>query len=492
MSEEAQAVTFTPKQQQYLSSTARFLLFGGGAGGGKTHVAIYDMLGLNNPGNGVRAIDVPEYTGLFLRRTMNELRDIIRRTQEIYPVWGADPKTGKKPRWYAQDKMWVFPSGARIFFGFVDRFEDWQQYQGWEYQTICFEELTQWPTSDVFMMLFSRLRKTAGNPVHLGMRATCNPGGPGHVWVKRFWQIPNDGAPTRFSVPTEIEIEGGEKEVVNLERQFIPALLDENPFLDRASYAAALEDPNMSEQLRNAMRYGRWDIVDARGKIYKVQMNRLHAANHIRSDIVHDPRHPVNTFWDLGTSDQTAIWFHQRINGADYFIDYEEADGRSLGDWWAELQRKPGYVYGCHFLPHDAEQRKHNLGGSLSTIVDILRELGMRNVTVVPRTTFLPQALEQARAILPRCFFNSQSCERGLECLSNYGYEVKADGSIGQKPKHDQYSHGADAFRQFTQIEHLLDDALGEYAAGQDRDLPDVPWARHKHARGRRTRGLIV
>ena len=486
--EVIEPVTFTPKQQQYLSSTARFLLYGGGAGGGKTHVAIFDMLGLNNPGNGRRAIDVPEYTGLFLRRTMPQLREVIRRTQEIYPTWGRCDKTGKEPRWYEQKKVWVFPSGAHIFFGYIDRFDDVYNYQGWEYQTICFEELTQWPTADAFLYLHSRLRKTTGNPVHLGMRATCNPGGVGHQWVRRFWQISDAGDPTRFNVPTEIEL-NGEAQVIELERQFIPSLLDENPFLSQAEYAAALEDPSQSEQMKRALRYGRWDVVDVRGMVFAEQLNRIHNENRVR-EVPYNDRYPVQTFWDLGTSDQCAIWFHQRIDGIDRFIDYEEASNRSLKDWWKELMLKP-YNYGCHYVPHDALQRKHNLGGTISTIYDIMEDLGMRRVEVVPRTSFLQQSIEQARIVLPACLFDGHKTSRGVECLTNYRFAVKSDGSVSQKPAHDQFSHGADAFRQFAQAHDLIDDGIAEYDHSEDDDGSATPWSRRSARTPDRRRWVV-
>ena len=119
MSEYTAGMTFTPKQQVYLSSRAHFLLYGGAAGGGKTHVAIMDMLGLNNPGDGMRAIDFPYYQGLILRRTMPEIKDVIERSKQLYPKYGRSEKTGKAPTWSEKHGMWFFPSGAKIRMGFL-------------------------------------------------------------------------------------------------------------------------------------------------------------------------------------------------------------------------------------------------------------------------------------------------------------------------------------------------------------------------------------
>ena len=453
---------FTPKQQQYLASTARFLLYGGGAGGGKTHVAIYDKLGLNNPGPEVdperpRAIDHPEYKGLFLRKTLPMIRDVIGRTKQLYPEIGKCFRTGKAPRWYAQDKKWVFPSGAEILFGYVDRPDDVENYQGWEYQSITFEELTQWPTPGEFLYLHTRLRKKDDNPIRLGMRATCNPGGVGHQWVRSFWNIDDAGNPTNFVVPIEVCI-NGVTEMVNYQRQFIPALLDENPFLSQAEYAAALSDTALSENLRRALRFGRWDVVDLKGVIYADQMQMIHNRGHVR-EVPYDPRFPVNCFWDVGTTDHTAIWFHQRINENDYFIDYYEAKNRGIGDHWRELKARP-YNYGVHFVPHDVRQRRHASAGTIATIEDIMRDVGMRNLHTVPKVPLLQQGIEKTRIVLPRCYFDGIHCARGLECLTNYRFPIGADGALGSRPVHDEYSHGADAFRQYAQSYEHIDDAI--------------------------------
>ena len=485
--QEIERLNFTPKQQSYLSSTARFLLYGGGAGGGKTHVAIFDMLGLNDPGNGVRAIDIPAYTGLFLRKTMPMLRDVIRRTKEIYPVWGSCPKTGREPIWYEQQKKWVFPSGAQIFFGYIEKPGDEENYQGWEYQKICFEELTQWPNSYPFTFLHTRCRKKIDNPVHLSMRATCNPGGVGHHWVRAFWQISDAGDPNRFIIPTEVEIEEDDgtvtKTVLDLERQFIPARLDENPHLDRVAYAASLAD--LSPQLKRALREGRWDVVDLRGHIFSEQLNELYLAGRI-TDVPFDPRYPVNTFWDLGIADAVAIWFHQRIDGVDHMIDYYEFSNRGLKDHWRALKGMP-YNYGAHFVPHDASHRKHNLEGAIVTIAEIMGNLGMRNIEVVPKTYLLSQAIEQTRIVLPRVKIDERKCERGIQCLAQHRFPVDGHGRVGGKPVHDEFIHGADAFRQFAQAQDLLEGIEHDAPMVHANDVPDVPHARHVYIEQQRT-----
>ena len=474
-----QARPFLPKQKLALASSARFLLYGGGAGGGKTHWAIMDALGLNNPGNGLRAIDIPDYKGLFLRRTLPMLDEVIGETKKLYPHWGKGIN-GNAPIWYEQKKKWVFESGAQLLFGYVDRMDDVNNYQGHAYQWICFEELTQWPSASAFLYLHTRLRKKEDNPVILGMRATCNPGGVGHQWVRDFWQIDDVGSPTHFSVPFSIELDDGTEETVDLDRQFIPARLDENIYLSRAEYAAALEDPSISEELRSALREGRWDIVDVRGMIYGKQMESLHTRGHIR-DVPYDQRYPVNTFWDIGVSDSIAIWFHQRIDGIDYMVDYYEVANTGLKTVWRDLQAKE-YTWGNHFVPHDAAHRHHSSGGVISNVMDIMHGLGMRHIEIVPKTHLLWPAIEQTRGVLTRCFFDAIRCAEGLDCLTNYQTKVDDDGTQSLKPLRNKYTHGADAFRQFAQAYEMIDDALESlHEIDDDEDGEVLPWSRRAY-----------
>lgn len=466
---------FTPLQQKAMASTARYLLFGGGAGGGKTEWAIFDGLGLNNPGDGMRAIDFPTYTGIFLRRKVKQLEDVINRSKEIYRAFGRCPRTGKEPEFFEQKKMWRFPSGARIFFGYVDRPSDVENYQGWEYQWVCFEELTQFPTSYAMDYLHSRLRKKDDLPLHVGIRATCNPGGVGHQWVRNFWQISDAGDPNHFVVPTEITVDG-ETSIHNLARQFVPARLDDNPYLDRHAYALSLA--NQTEQMKRALREGRWDVVDLKGVIYADQIAELHQRGGIR-EVPYDARYPVNTFWDLAVSDTVSVWFHQRINGVDHFIDYYQAQHRGMKDHWNELKARK-YNYGIFFFPHDAEMRRHNVGGDIATIAEIAEDLGMRPIEIVPRTLSLRQGIEQTRIAMVSCIFDGR-CEEGVVALSNYRYSEK-DGLTGQKPVHDKHSHGADAFRQFAQVYNELDDFVAnveEVEEEHDYDIPPMrQWGR--------------
>ena len=228
------------------------MLYGGAAGGGKSYAMLVDPL---------RYVYHPKFSGLLLRRTTEELRDLIRESKFLYPqaVPGA--------KWSERDKTWTFPSGAQIWFSFLDRDDDALRYQGQAYSWIGFDELTQWPTSWAWEYLRSRLRNVDPElPTH--MRASTNPGGPGHMWVKKmfvdpatpgvaFWATDIEtGEPLRY--PDNHRSRPGE---YLFKRRFIPASLKDNPYLyESGEYEMKLLA--MPEHQRKQLLYGDWDVAE--------------------------------------------------------------------------------------------------------------------------------------------------------------------------------------------------------------------------------------
>jgi len=164
---QEQEIIFTPNkgpQTEFLAANERQVLYGGSAGGGKTYSLIVDPM---------RYFHNPNFNGLILRRTTDELREIIWKTQELYP------KAFKGAKWQEKKSQWVFPSGARMWLTYLERDEDVLRYQGQAFSYIAFDELTQHPTPFAWEYLSSRLR-TTDPELPIFMRATSNPGGPGH------------------------------------------------------------------------------------------------------------------------------------------------------------------------------------------------------------------------------------------------------------------------------------------------------------------------
>jgi phage terminase large subunit len=160
------------------------------------------------------------------------------------------------------------------------------------------------------------------------------------------------------------------------------------------------------------------------------------------TNVPYDATKPCYTIWDLGWADATAIWIIQFVGIEIRVLRYLEDSQKTISHYLAEIQ-KFGYVYDTHYLPHDAASR--NLGTGKS-IEEIVRATGM-NVRVLDRVP-VADSINAARTIFPRCYFDRQNTTDGLQCLRHYRYEVDPDTKqFSRTPLHDQYSHGADAFR---------------------------------------------
>lgn len=150
----------------------------------------------------------------------------------------------------------------------------------------------------------------------------------------------------------------------------------------------------------------------------------------------------VETYWDLGKSDNTAIWFAQVVGFEYRVIDYYQNHGKNLSHYAKILREKP-YAYGTMWLPHDA---KHDLLASERTIQQQMEALGFK-VQISPQVS-VAAGIEAARTVFNKCWFDQDKTSDGLQCLRHYQYERKKDGmSFTKQPLHNWASHGADAFR---------------------------------------------
>ena len=219
-------------QEDFLAAGETDVLYGGAAGGGKSYAMLVDPL---------RYAHRSAHRGLILRRSMPELRELIDKSRELYP------KAFQGCKYREVEKMWTFPSGAKIEFGFLERDADVYRYQGQAYSWIGFDEITHLPTEFAWNYLASRLRTTDPDIVPY-MRCTANPGGVGATWVKKRYIDPIS--------PNE-SFEGDD----GLTRKFIPARLQDNPFLaSDGRYERMLKalPPTQRQQLLE----GNWDVSE--------------------------------------------------------------------------------------------------------------------------------------------------------------------------------------------------------------------------------------
>lgn len=178
------------------------------------------------------------------------------------------------------------------------------------------------------------------------------------------------------------------------------------------------------------------------GAVYAKEMRAAATEGRI-CRVPYDRTKPVHTFWDLGWSDSTSIWFAQAV-GLEYrVLDFLEVSQTAIPDILVSLQGR-GYVYGTDYLPHDADTA--TLGSNGRTIAQMLRASG-RTVNVLPRRDVI-EGINAARTIFPQLWFDEAKCADGLNHLRHYRYDVDPDTKqFSRKPLHDQHSHAADAFR---------------------------------------------
>jgi hypothetical protein len=244
-------------------------LYGGAAGGGKSDALLRAAL---------QYADIPGYKALLLRKNFPQLSQaggLIDRSKQ----WLTSKAT-----WNDSKHRWTFPSGAILEFGHLQKKDSHFDYQGAEYDFIGFDELTHFE-EDQYRYLFSRLRSSETSPVPPRMRSASNPGGKGHVWVKRRFidklPDPQDDRDTPEKCARRI---------------FIPAKLADNPGLDQDEYLQALSQ--LDSQTLAQLRDGDWNARGSGEWVY--DQGGIDAAEALGGMLDGNPPEPVGGSIDLG------------------------------------------------------------------------------------------------------------------------------------------------------------------------------------------------
>jgi hypothetical protein len=228
-------------QHRFIKSEIFEVVYGGARGGGKTDGVLGDFA-FHAQRHGANA------KGLLVRRKRVALEPTVARAQRIFSELGA--------KWRPTRSYFEWPNGAVLYFRHLDNDADAELYQGHDYTRVYVEELTQFPRPGPIDKLKATLRSAAG--VRCAFRATCNPGGAGHNWVKARYI---DGGADK--IVDEAFANPFDGSSVVLGRLFIPARLSDNPALlaHDPLYVARLQQSGSAELVR-AWLEGDWSVIE--------------------------------------------------------------------------------------------------------------------------------------------------------------------------------------------------------------------------------------
>lgn len=445
-------IMLTRRQKAFVDATETEVLYGGAAGGGKSHGQLLDAF--------LYALKYPKSKQLILRRTFPELeKSLIRTARGIYPTeifsYNQSSHTGR------------FPNGSIIDFGHLASDGDVYQYQSAEYDVIRFDELTHF-TEFQYLYLISRVR--GANTYPKQVKSSTNPGGVGHAWVKARFIDP---------APPNTSFTGDDSS----RRIFLPAKIDDNKFLTENDPGYKQRLLALGENEQKALLYGEWDLFD--GQFFREFSRETHVC---------DP-FPLPSTWrryralDYGFDGLAVLWiavspvrrcyvYRERCNKDAVIIDAAKTIGEAT----------PGEeeIYAT-LAPPDLWSRSQESGRSRA---DIFRDEG------VPFTKTSNDRLagwEAVRALLRNApdgvpylqIFST--CTELIKCLPALVHDDKRPGDADTEPH--EFTHAPDALRSFAVYWHRP--AKIEEEEKRRPWTPDM-WEDYYHARSEEERQLIL
>ncbi len=190
----------------------------------------------------------------------------------------------------------------------------------------------------------------------------------------------------------------------------------------------------------------------AQGAIYTREMAALAESKRV-CHLPADPMLSTHTVWDLGFNDQTAIILVQVNKSEIRIVDYIEDRGRKMSEYVAQLE-KLDHRWGIDFIPWDGSRDRYKLTDPNSSPEGILQGL-KRKVMIAPKSD-VENGIKKARMVFPKCYFDRDKTLRFRECLKRYKRTIPPSTDEPATPLHDEFSHGADAFRYLAMSSDLM------------------------------------
>lgn len=343
------------------------------------------------------------------------------------------------PGWTIQDKKLRYANGSEIFFKGLRTSEnkgaiDAQRIKGLEDVDIVWIEEAQTVSAEMLDVLIPTIRKERSMIIFSANRLSVH-----DPYRKRIVE-PLIG---QDNLPDSKPFDDGRTFIQHINSTDIESYLPKEVIEERDRFKVL--DPEMYRHV--------WlgePLTEANGGIFSKQLAEARNQGRIgkypyRSD------HEAYAAFDLGVSDSTAIWLYQIIEGSVHFIKYIEDFGRPIANYFMDL-KDLGYRYGEIYLPHDAEARSNRAGSidqveATTLLEDLQKMLPEFRFKVLPRNQGY-RGIDMARGMFSTFYFDSEGCELGLQRLSGYRYDYSIKNKIwSQHPKHDENSHGADAFQ---------------------------------------------
>jgi len=195
--------------------------------------------------------------------------------------------------------------------------------------------------------------------------------------------------------------------------------------------------------------------VSTEGTYYAVQLSAARKAGRI-TRVPHMDGVPVNTFWDIGNSDGTALWLHQKVGLDHRFIGFIEGWGEPYSYFIAKMQAL-GYIWGTHYLPHDAKHKRQQ-GAVIASPEDMLKKLSIGGKwEIVPVVSELTHGIQLVRSAFSQAWFDEAATKEGIAHLA--GYRKTWNERLAcwsDVPRKDIHTEAADAFRQWAQVQEKL------------------------------------